>query len=117
MRLLVDENISRGIVDFFRTAGHDVVYIADEERGREDSELLAIAFSENRVVVTDDKDFGELVFHQREKSAGVVLLRLHKLTPQDRLKRIAVVWPTIERQPRGAFVVLNAKSVRVRLPR
>ena len=76
MRWLADENIHSAIVRELRTAGHDVVYAAEVSRQTSDHSLVEQAFSEGRIVLTEDKDFGEIVFRDRKPSAGVVLLRM-----------------------------------------
>lgn len=75
MRLLADENLHAGIVAWLRLNGHDVTYAAETLRGEPDEVVLARAREEIRVVVTDDKDFGDLVVRRRLSTAGVLLLR------------------------------------------
>jgi len=76
MDFLADENIHADIVAWLRERGADVLYAAELLQGRGDEELLAAAQKGQRVIITDDKDFGELVFHQRLASSGIVLIRL-----------------------------------------
>jgi predicted nuclease of predicted toxin-antitoxin system len=73
---LADENINRAIVQELRNAGHDVVYAAEEARQTSDRVLLDRAFAEGRVLLTEDKDFGEIVFREGRHAAGVVLIRV-----------------------------------------
>lgn len=58
-----------------RGDNHDVLAVAESMRQSIDSELLALAFSEGRILLTEDKDFGSIVFANRARSPGVVLLR------------------------------------------
>ncbi len=58
----------------FRNAGHDVVYLAESSAGVTDTEVIALAETGNRLLLTEDKDFGELVFHGRMAVPGLVLL-------------------------------------------
>jgi hypothetical protein len=64
--------------------------------------------------VTDDKDFGELVFHRRLVSQGILLIRLSSPRIEERLKRFEEVWSAIELRLQGHFVVLGDRKVRVR---
>lgn len=79
MNLVCDEGIERQIVDALRAAGHTVWYVAEMRPGISDDEVLEKAAAEEATVVTNDKDFGELVFRQGRAHHGVVLLRLHGL--------------------------------------
>lgn len=62
MRLIANENISRSVVQKLRDRGHDVLAVKESMRGEEDTAILERAQSEARLVVTQDKDFGELAF-------------------------------------------------------
>lgn len=116
MNLLADENIHADIVAWLRDRGNDVLYAAETLPTRRDDDLLAIARQEERVLITDDKDFGELVFHQRLATSGIVLVRLHSPSIAERLKRLAQVWPAIETRIAGRFTVISDRKIRVRTP-
>ena len=62
MNLLADEGIDKPIVDALRNAGFNVVYILETNPGVDDDFILSLADAEKRIVITQDKDFGELVF-------------------------------------------------------
>jgi predicted nuclease of predicted toxin-antitoxin system len=79
---LADENIDREIVERLRADGHDVLWVAELDRGLDDEAVLAMASKDGRALVTADKDFGELVFRQGRASAGVILIRLAGVAPQ-----------------------------------
>lgn len=79
MRLLADENIFGPIVTALRGAGDDVVWARDLYSGFDDDVLLAIAFAENRIVVSEDRDFGELVYKLRLPAVGIVMAKVADL--------------------------------------
>lgn len=114
MDFLADENIHAGIMAWLRETGNDVLYAADVLQSRSDDDLLAIARKEQRILITDDKDFGELIFYQRLATSGIVLIRLHSPSISERLERLADVWPTIETRAPGRFIVISDRKVRVR---
>jgi predicted nuclease of predicted toxin-antitoxin system len=114
MKFLVDENIHADVVAWLRSLGQDVLYAAEALSGNSDEELLNAARRENRIIVTDDKDFGELVFHRRILSSGVILLRLTDRSIQGRLQRLGSVWATISARAEGSFMVISDKRVRLR---
>ncbi len=114
MKLLADENLHSQIVAWLRSRGHDVLYAAETLRQMSDEELLAIARNEERVLITDDKDFGELVFHRGLISRGVILVRLQMPTIAERLERLSQIWGDVEAQAEGKFIVVSDTRVRVR---
>ena len=114
MRLLADECCDAGLVDALRGDGHEVLYAIESLRGATDDDLLARAFSEERVLLTEDKDFGELVYRLRRPTYGVVLLRFDV---SDRARKIPRLRYLLEQEGRrlpGAFIVLGADKVRIR---
>jgi predicted nuclease of predicted toxin-antitoxin system len=113
-RFLADENIHADLVEWLRSRGHDVLYAAEVLSGAADEVLLAAASRENRILVTDDTDFGELVFRRRLASSGVLLIRLSSPHIDDRLRRLGDVWQAVEPQLSGRFVVLGDSKVRSR---
>lgn len=80
MRFLADENVSRHVVERLRAAGFDVAAIGPMNPGALDSDVLATARRDGRVLITEDRDFGELVVRQRLEVQGVVLLELDRLS-------------------------------------
>jgi predicted nuclease of predicted toxin-antitoxin system len=74
MRLLADENIPLDTVRALRAAGHDVFSAAESASGAPDEELLLRANDEERLVITFDRDFGELAARHRKRAAGGILL-------------------------------------------
>lgn len=118
MRILADENFPGRVVALLRERGHDVLWARVEMSGAADTEVLARAQADGRVLVTFDKDFGELAFrYGLPASCGVVLVRL-SLLPADEITRILLTalesrsdWP-------GHFAVIEEGRVRLRsLPR
>jgi predicted nuclease of predicted toxin-antitoxin system len=89
MRFLADESLDFAAVRALRAAGHDVLAVQEIIRGASDREVIALAAEDKRVLLTEDKDFGWLVFVSVENSAGVVLVR----------------WPTSARSRLGQDVV------------
>lgn len=77
MRSLLDESADARLATFLRQWGHDVAVIAiDHPASLSDRAILAIAHRDGRILITDDRDFGELVFVHRQPHAGVIYLRL-----------------------------------------
>lgn len=77
MRILANENFPGDAVNLLRAHGHDVAWIREESPGIRDREVLARAQREDRLVITFDKDFGELAFHAAlPATSGIVLFRI-----------------------------------------
>src|SRR4051794_29291914 len=76
MRFLVDECAGPSVARWLASQGHDVFSVFDSARGISDVEILERALADERIVVTNDKDFGEHVFRLRRHHAGIILLRL-----------------------------------------
>lgn len=114
MRILADENVARDVVAWLRTSGHDVLFAAEAQAGAPDVYWAALAEQEQRVILTADKDFGELVFRDGLSTHGIVLLRLDELTVAEILARVQSVWSVVEANPAGRFIVITESRVRVR---
>ncbi len=114
MRILVDENVPRDLVVWLRMTGHDVLLASEIKAGADDIEWAACAEQEQRVLLTSDKDFGELVFRDRLTTHGIVLLRLDHLPVPEILARLQSVWSVLEANPAGCFIVSTESKVRVR---
>ena len=92
MRLLANENIPGIAVNALRSAGHDVVWVRAAAPGMLDAEVLAWAGREYRLLLTFDKDFGELARHSKlPASSGVILLRIPMPRAGDAGARIAAI--------------------------
>ena len=77
MRFLADENVPRSVISALRERGHDVLAVREVLQGADDQTLLRRAQGDARIVLTFDKDFGELAFRARlPATCGVILFRL-----------------------------------------
>jgi predicted nuclease of predicted toxin-antitoxin system len=85
MKLLLDANVSRLVADWLESLGNDLSRAAAFPPRTPDDQILDRANAEGRIVVTADKDFGELVFRNNEAAVGVILLRIDVASEQERL--------------------------------
>jgi len=76
MRFLVDECTGPAVARWLRAQKHEVFSVYEEARGMDDDEVIAKAFAEDWILITNDKDFGEKVYREQRPHKGVVLLRL-----------------------------------------
>jgi predicted nuclease of predicted toxin-antitoxin system len=75
VRLVADESCDFSIVIGVRSAGHDVVSITETMSGVDDEKVIELARSERRLLLTEDKDFGQLVFAATKENSGIILIR------------------------------------------
>lgn len=114
MRFLFDQSTDRRLAPYLRNLGHDVTVVAvDYPASLPDEEVLALAYREERVLVTEDRDFGELVFRHQDPHPGVVYLRL---PPMELEAKIALLHELLDQHADDLkqFVVLTPRRVRIR---
>ncbi|VAX15820.1 hypothetical protein MNBD_NITROSPINAE03-549 [hydrothermal vent metagenome] len=114
MIILADENIEWQIIERLRNAGHKVISISEEHAGIVDGAVLEIANNEKALLLTADRDFGELVYRQKQVSSGVLLVRLAGLPNPEKAELILSVITTHEKELSQAFTVVTPKMIRVR---
>ena len=114
MNLFADESVDRPVVERLRQDSHDVVYVAELAPSITDDEVLREANGRSAVLVTADKDFGELVFRQGVIHSGVVLLRLAGLANTTKGEIVAEVCRLRAAELIGSFTVISPGQVRIR---
>lgn len=113
MRLLANENIPAEAITALRAAGHDVEWVAERMSGATDLVVLDRARTEDRLLITFDKDFGELVFRRgRGASAGLVLFRISCPTPAAVAARVAAALASRDDWA-GSFSVVEDDRIRM----
>jgi predicted nuclease of predicted toxin-antitoxin system len=115
MRILADENVTRTVIAGLRAKGHDVLSVKESMRGEKDEAILARAQTEKRVVLTHDKDFGELAYRiSLPSESGVILLRLSGIDPNaDNERALAAIESRTDWE--GHFSVITEDRIRVRM--
>lgn len=114
MRILADENVDGPIITWLRSRGHDVVSATELYTGASDDWVVRQACDEVRVIITSDRDFGELVFRRGLRPPGVALLRIRASSSAEFLTAFAAQWPSIEAHLAGKFLVISRGRIRVR---
>jgi len=113
LRFLADESCDFAAVRALRREAFDVLSVAEVSPGADDAHVLASALTENRVLITEDKDFGQLVFAAGNKNVGVVLIRFPS-NARSTLgnQMLGLVRKHADRLP-SSFVVLQPDRVRL----
>ncbi len=113
MRFLADECCDFAAVRALRTAGHDVLAVNESHTRSVDTEVMALALAENRILLTEDKDFGWLVYVARADSPGVVLIRFPASARRPLSAELVQLVNQHGSQLDGAFVVLRPGTARI----
>lgn len=111
MKFILDENISKGVALFLNQLGHQTFRIKEINPGAEDFQVLELAVGNQAIIITLDKDFGELVFKEGKIHRGVIFLRLEDQTT-GRVEK-ALFWflsAYPEEKIIGKFVVVTEKD-------
>ena len=113
MLLLADENFPLDAVAALQAAGHDILWIRTLSPGMSDRDILKLAQTERRIILTFDKDFGELAFHNRlPSSSGIILFRLKFASPAE-VGQIAVRVVQSRDDWAGHMSVVDEKRIRM----
>jgi predicted nuclease of predicted toxin-antitoxin system len=114
MRFLFDESTDARLAAYLNSLGHDATLVAQVHRpGIPDKQVLETARAGGRILVTDDRDFGELVFRQRQPHTGVIYFRLRDTLLSNRITRLFAVLTRYPEQI-DEFVVVTDHRIRPR---
>jgi predicted nuclease of predicted toxin-antitoxin system len=118
VRWLVDECLDDGLVLHLRASGHDVMYMAEIAPRVSDSEVMQRAQIEQRILLTEDKDFGDLVFRHGRSVPGVVLSRIDPAMHELKRVRLDAAIQRFGENLLGRYTVVEEARFRSRpLPR
>ena len=112
MKFLADVNIEKPVVEELRRLGYDVTWIADINRYLDDMAVFRIAQREARILLTNDKDFGEIVFRQKLVPNGIVLLRIKGQDAREKVKLLKKLLSVHRDKITRHFVVLAKDKIR-----
>lgn len=112
MRFLVDESTGPAVARWLREEGHEIFSVYEEARGIDDDEVIERACLENRILITNDKDFGEKVYREQRPHKGVVLLRLEDERSANKINTIRRLLESYSQQLGDNFVVVTETQVR-----
>ncbi len=113
MNIIADENIAVQVVERLRQDGHNIRYTI-QGQGIVDMVVLDMAYEQKALLITDDKDFGELVIRNKQQAFGVLLVRLPGLASDQKADIVANVVREHGDRLMHEFTVLTAKNIRSR---
>lgn len=117
MRFLVDECTGPAVARWLTDQGHDAFSVFDEAPGIPDEEVIRRAYDERRILITNDKDFGEKVYREGYPHCGVVLLRLDNERSANKISVLQNLLLEHVDRLSGRFVVATREQVRFARPR
>lgn len=112
MRFLVDECTGPAVARWLRALDHDVFSVYEEARGITDDDVIQKAFAEKRILITNDKDFGEKVYREQRPHKGVILLRLSDERPAIKIDVLERLFSEYADRIAGQFVVVTEAKIR-----
>jgi predicted nuclease of predicted toxin-antitoxin system len=112
MRFLVDECTGTRVAEWLRSEGHEVFSVYDEARGASDAQIIAQANAEDRILITNDRDFGIKVFRDHEPHCGVVFLRLNDERSSNKILVLRHLLENYHDAIADRFVVVTDSKVR-----
>lgn len=113
LKFLVDECVGIIVARWLQENYSDVVSILDGMSGTKDSTILEKACTENRIVITNDKDFGDLVFQKKMPHTGVILLRLQNDSSKNRIAALEKLFEAHFHELQDNFTVISDVGIRI----
>ena len=114
LKFLVDVGVGKKVETWLRETGHDVKGIRELNPSMSDRDILRLAGSEKRLVITMDKDFGELIYNSGLAHGGVLLLRLEGDNSEKKVEAVRKIMETYSDRLMNAFSVYKNGRLRIR---
>lgn len=114
LKFLVDVGVGKAVEDWLRAERYEVMAVRDLDPRMSDSDILPLAVRERCLVVTMDKDFGELVYHCGQPHAGVLLLRLEDAPSDEKVAVVKKIIADHADELQGHFPVYQNHRLRIR---
>ncbi len=114
MNILADECCPAYLVEALREDGHNVEYIAETAPSTADSDVLETSLDQQRFLLTEDRDFCELIFLNNRPAYAVVLLRIHPLKRVERINRARDVFRSLPSELVGKMTTVTLTNTRSR---
>src|SRR3989339_1687550 len=112
IKFIIDENLDFSVVLFLRRKGYNTTSIAEDFPSLDDINILRFAFEESRVILTNDKDFGELIFKLKLNSKGIILFRLSDQSSKAKIRVLEILLDKYAHKIENNFIVLSDSKVR-----
>lgn len=114
IKFLVDKNVGLSIVDFLRNEGYDTKSISEVSPSLDDISILKSAVIEERVIITNDIDFGYLVYKTKLPSPSVILFRMKEESPRQKIDGLNNDLSLGKEKISNHFIVVSENKIRLR---
>lgn len=114
MWLVADESVDFGIIQRLRLKGINVISISEKFSGIKDTEVIKIAAENKCILVTEDKDFGELTYRLKYIHSGILLVRLNDMARNERIEFVPEIIEKHFPQLQNNFSVLSKNGLRIK---
>ncbi|HEY6170845.1 MAG TPA: DUF5615 family PIN-like protein [Candidatus Kapabacteria bacterium] len=112
--IIADENISSSLIKALRENGFEVVSVKEEFSGMGDKDILKMSLQPPPIILTEDKDFGDLIFSEHQESVGVVFLRYEYIDRHVMNDRTCTLFKNQSDSLIGKFTTITTKKTRSR---
>ncbi len=113
MRFLIDECTGTSVSDWLKEQKHEVFSVFEELRGASDEDILKKCVNENYILITSDKDFGEMVFRNQSFHKGIILIRCSPNIFSKRIEVLSKLLDNYSTEIADNFVVVTNTNVRI----
>lgn len=113
-KFLADESVDFRIVKSLRNDGYQIEAIVELEPGIDDDDVLKMAIELEAILLTEDKDFGELTFRLQKPNKGIILIRMSGDPIEDKVKKLKEIFKIHLNEFSGKFTVITSTKVRIR---
>jgi predicted nuclease of predicted toxin-antitoxin system len=113
IKFLADVNVEKPLVDYLSKQGYDIKWVPDYNCEMPDEGLLQLANEEKRIFITNDKDFGDLIFLQKKLSVGTILFRVKGQKTEEKIKLMKKILMGYRDKLLNHYIVITKAKIRI----
>jgi predicted nuclease of predicted toxin-antitoxin system len=113
IKFLADVNVEKLLVDYLSKQGYDIKWVPDYNCEMPDEDLLQLANEEKRIFITNDKDFGDLIFLQKKLSVGTILFRVKGQKTEEKIKLMKKILMGYRDKLFNHYIVITKAKIRI----
>ena len=117
LKFIIDVGVGKKVEDFLYKSGYDVLSVREINPSMSDSKIIGIASKNNRIIITMDKDFGELVYNSGLKHKGILLLRTENCSADKKIIILSEILRNYSSELEENFCVFSKDRLRIRKKR
>jgi predicted nuclease of predicted toxin-antitoxin system len=115
LKILADECVHKDLVEALKEEGFDVSDIREVEQGADDEKVFEFAVKEKRILLTFDREFGDIFRFDIKNSFGVVIILIAQLKKEEAIKNISAFFKSeVAKNSKGKLAIIGKKKVRIR---